>query len=61
MRQLIIGILSILTFSCQSQELKYRSVETYFEQIAELEINELIEQNILIDSTTIADNNLAPN
>jgi len=57
MRILIIGILSILTFSCQSQnkELEYRSVEFYFDQIDELEINELIEQKVLVDSITIAD------
>ena len=57
MRKIIIGLLSILTISCQSQnqELEYRSVEFYFDQIAEIEINELIEQKILIDSTTIAD------
>jgi hypothetical protein len=57
MRKIIIGLLSILTISCQSQnqELEYRSVEFYFDQIAELEVNELIEQKVLIDSTTIAD------
>jgi len=55
MKQIIIGLLSILTLSCQSQELEYRSVEYYFEQVAELELNGLIEQGILIDSTTIAD------
>jgi hypothetical protein len=57
MRKILIGLLSILTISCQSQiqELKYRSVEFYFDQIAELEVNELIEQNVLIDSLTIAD------
>jgi hypothetical protein len=57
MRKLLIGLLSILTISCQSQnqELEYRSVEFYFDQIAELEINELIKQNVLIDSLTIAD------
>lgn len=60
MRNIIIGILSILTLSCQSQnnELEFRSVEYYFDQIAELEINELIQQKVLIDSTTIADNYL---
>lgn len=57
MRKILIGLLSILTISCQSQnqELEYRSVEFYFDQIAELEINELIEQKVLIDSITIAD------
>jgi hypothetical protein len=57
MRKILIGLLSILTISCQSQnqELEYRSVEFYFDQIAELEVNELIEQNLLIDSLTIAD------
>jgi hypothetical protein len=57
MRKILIGLLSILTISCQSQiqELEYRSVEFYFDQIAELEVNELIEQNVLIDSLTIAD------
>ena len=55
MRQLIIGILSILTLSCQNQELEYRSVEYYFEQVAKLELKGLIEQGILVDSTTIAD------
>ena len=55
MRKLIIVILSILTLGCQSQELEYRSVEYYFDQVAKLELNELIKQEILIDSTTIAD------
>jgi hypothetical protein len=55
MQKIIIGILSILTLRCQSQELEYRSVESYFDQIAELELNELIKQNVLIDSITIAD------
>jgi len=57
MRKILIGLLLILTISCQSQnqELEYRSVEFYFDQIAELEVNELIEQNVLIDSLTIAD------
>ncbi|GAA4844577.1 hypothetical protein [Algivirga pacifica] len=57
MRKILIGLLLILTISCQSQnqELEYRSVEFYFDQIAELEVNELIEQKVLIDSLTIAD------
>jgi len=56
MKNLIIGILTILTINCKSQnkELEYRSVEYYFNQIAELEYNELIKQKILIDSLTIA-------
>ena len=58
MRNILIVILSIWTYSCQSQELECRSVEFYFDQIAELEINELIDQKVLIDSTTIADNYL---
>jgi len=60
MRKILIGLLSILTISCQSQnqELEYRSVEFYFDKIAELEVNELIEQKVLIDSLTIADNYL---
>ena len=58
MRQLIIVILSILTLNCQSQELEYRSVEFYLEQAAELELKRLIQQEILIDSTKIADNYL---
>ncbi len=57
MRIILIGILSILTISCQSQnkKLEYRSVEFYFRQIAELEIDELVKQKVLIDSITIAD------
>ena len=55
MRKVIICILSILTFSCQSQELEYRNVRYYFDQIAELEIKELIEQKVLVDSITIED------
>lgn len=46
MRQLIIVILSNLTLGCQSQELEYRSVEYYFDQVAKLELNELIKQEI---------------
>ena len=55
MRQLFIGILSIVTLNCQSQELEYKSVVYYFEQVAEIELKKLIEQEILIDSSTIAD------
>ena len=55
MRQIIIGILSILTLNCQSQELEYRSVEYYSDQVAKLVLNGLIEQKILIDSATVAD------
>ena len=52
MRQLFIGILSIVTLNCQSQELEYKSVVYYFEQVAEIELKKLIEQEILIDSST---------
>ncbi|MGV7107847.1 hypothetical protein [Flavobacterium sp. U410] len=57
MKKILIGLLSILAISCQSQnqKLEYRSVEFYFDKIAELEINELIEQKVLIDSVTVAD------
>lgn len=57
MRYLIIGVFFILTLSCngQSKELKYRSVDFYFNQIAELEYNELVKQKVLIDSMTIAE------
>lgn len=55
MRQLIIGLLSILTLNCQSPELEYRSVESYLDLIADLEISALIEQKILNDSGTVAD------
>ena len=58
MRQIIIGILSILTLNCQSQELEYRSVEYYSDQVATLVLKGLIEQEILIDSATIANNYL---
>ena len=55
MRTIIIGVLLVLTLSCHSQELQYRSVESYFDQIAELELSELIKQEVLIDSITISD------
>ncbi|WP_271766191.1 hypothetical protein [Aquimarina algiphila] len=55
-KQTLILILTFLTVSCQSQtsEIKDRKIDYYFEQIAELEMDELIKQNVLIDSLTIA-------
>ena len=52
----LILILTFLTVDCQSQtsEIKDRKIDYYFEQIAKLEIDELIKQNVLIDSLTIA-------
>ena len=55
MRKSIFGLLSILALGCQSQELEFRSVESYFDQIAQIEFNELTELGVLIDSVTIAD------
>ncbi len=57
MRNLIIVVLAILSLSCksQNQELENRSVDFYFNQIAELEYNELVKQKVLIDSLTIAE------
>lgn len=55
MRIFLLGFLSFFTLNCQAQELEYRSIEYYFDQIATLERNELIKQNVLIDSLTIAD------
>ena len=48
-------ILTFLTVSCQSQtnEIEDKTIDYYFGQIAELEIDELINQKILIDSLTI--------
>ena len=55
-KQILILLLTFLTISCQSQtnEIKDRTIDYYFEQIAELEIAELIKQNILIDSLTVS-------
>lgn len=52
----LILILTFLTISCQSQTsgINDKKIDYYFEQIAELEMNELIKQNVLIDSLTIA-------
>ncbi len=49
-------ILTFFTVSCQFQTIKIkdRKIDYYFKRIAELEIQELIKQNVLIDSLTIA-------
>ena len=48
-------ICTLITVSCYSQtnEIENKTIDYYFEQIEELEINELINQKILIDSLTI--------
>jgi len=55
-KQILILLLTFLTFNCQSQtsEIEDRTIAYYFKQIAELEIGELIKQKILIDSLTIS-------
>ena len=49
-------ILIVLSISCQSQtnEIEDKTIDYYFRQIAELELDELIKQKILIDSLTIS-------
>jgi len=55
-KQILILLLTFLTISCQSQtnKIKDKTIDYYFEQIAELEIAELLKQNILIDSLTVS-------
>ncbi len=55
-KQPCILILTFLTLSCQSQtvEIQDKTIDYYFEQIAALEIEEMIKQQILLDSSTIA-------
>ena len=64
MKNILIAFLTITTFGCQnltkSESLEYRSVEYYFDQVAELETNELINQRVLLDTDKIADNYLDP-
>ena len=55
MRTLLILIFSVLTITVQSQELQNRSIAYYFDQIAELEMKELIKHGVFIDSVTVAD------
>lgn len=49
-------ICTLITVSCYSQtnEIENKTIDYYFGQIEELEINELINQKILIDSLTIS-------
>ena len=53
--------LLLLTLTCNAQtaELEYRSIDYYFEQIAELELEKLLEEKVLLDRTTIAEAYLA--
>ncbi|MGB0914755.1 MAG: hypothetical protein ACPGVI_01730 [Crocinitomicaceae bacterium] len=55
--RIILVFFSFLTIYSWSQnpELEYRSVDYYFEQLAELEFNELLDQKVLIDSVTISE------
>ncbi|WP_027127244.1 hypothetical protein [Gelidibacter mesophilus] len=55
-KYILILIITFLTVSCQSQtnEIEDKTIDYYFGQIAELEIDKLINQKILIDSLTIA-------
>lgn len=55
-KQILILILTISTINSQPQsnEIEDKTIGYYFGQIAELEINELIKQKILIDSLTIS-------
>lgn len=49
-------ICTLITVCCypQTNEIGNKTIDYYFEQIEELEINELINQKILIDSLTIS-------
>lgn len=56
-KTLILIILTFISTSCQSQtkEIEDRTIDYYFEQIGELELKELLEQKVLIDSVTITE------
>lgn len=55
-KYIIASLLIFLSINSQSQtrEICDKTINYYFEQIADLEINELIKQKILIDSLTIS-------
>ena len=57
MNKSILFLLTVICFSCQSQTKKIedRTINYYFNQIGKLELNQLLEQKILIDSVTIAE------
>jgi hypothetical protein len=57
LKSISIVMLFLFLICChgQNQELEYRSIEYYLQQISELEYNALLEQNLLVDSVTIAD------
>tara|TARA_R110002126_G_scaffold288838_1_gene443044 strand:- start:18 stop:320 length:303 start_codon:yes stop_codon:yes gene_type:complete len=50
-------LLIVCSTSCKSQteKIEDRTIDYYFEQIGKLELSELLEQKILIDSVTIAE------
>lgn len=52
---IIFLLLLPLTSNAQTGALEYRSIDYYFEQIADLELAKLLEEKVLLDSTTIAD------
>ena len=57
MRFVLFAIVSILLISCQrkNQKLESREIDYYFDQLEELKYEELIKQEVFIDSVTIAD------
>ena len=57
MKILSIIFLLLLTLTCNAQKaaLEYRSIDYYFEQIADLELEKLLEEKVLLDSNTIAE------
>lgn len=57
MKKSIIFLLTIISINCQSQTKKIedRTIDYYFEQIGKLELKQLLEQKVLIDSVTIAE------
>ena len=52
---ILTNILFVIDCKSQNQELEYRSVEYYFDKIAFLEFDELLKQEVLIDSFTVAE------
>lgn len=55
MKNVCLLFFALILFSLNAQELKYRDVNYYFDQVAKLEIEQLLEQGVLLDSSTISE------
>ena len=55
MKNICLLFFALILFSFNAQELEYRDVNYYFDQVARLEMEQLLEQGVLLDSTTISE------